>query len=255
MGDDPILWREKYTTRENAFTKALGVLIFGGLMIGLAAGAFHFARPAFVEVWRHGYGSAGSANSEYVMNFLVQLFKPSLSPGGPVDAARVQFNNFIRGTTIGIVVVMTFLVGGFASEILAVERMKETWTSLLATPMTGREIARSAIRATAWRSRWGFGTVIVLWTLGLAAGAIHPLGYVVSLLILAAFDLADGHMRRPGVDPDRASPGRDGPVDDPRHHPVLHRHASAAPARRSQLGALGRRIVAPDDLDLADVVR
>jgi ABC-2 family transporter protein len=186
VGDDAILWREKYTTRENAFTKALGLLIFGGLIIGLAAGAIHFARPAFVEVWRHGYGSARSANSEYAMSFLVQILKPTLSPGGPVDAARGEFNNFIRGTTIGIVVVMTFLVGGFASEILGVERMKETWTSLLATPMTGREIARSAIRATAWRSRWGFGTVIVLWTLGLAAGAIHPLGYVASILILAA---------------------------------------------------------------------
>ncbi len=72
------------------------------------------------------------------MNILVQLFKPTLGPGGPVDAARGEFNNFIRGTTIGIVVVMTFLVGGIASEVLGVERMKETWTSLLATPMTGR---------------------------------------------------------------------------------------------------------------------
>ena len=26
-------------------------------MIGLAAGTIYFARPAFVEVWRHGYGS------------------------------------------------------------------------------------------------------------------------------------------------------------------------------------------------------
>src|SRR5262249_33578519 len=31
-----------------------------------------------------------------------------------------------------------------------------------------------------------FGTVSVLWTIGLAAGAIHPLGYLVSLLELAA---------------------------------------------------------------------
>ena len=225
-------------------------------MIGLAAGTFYFARPAFVEVWRHGYGSAGSADSEYEMNFLVRLFMTAAQPGrsrrrGPGPSSTTSS----ACTTIGIVVVMTFLVGGFASEVLGVERMKETWTSLLATPMTGREIVRSAIRATAWRSRWGFGTVLVLWTLGLAAGAIHPLGLRRLDADPGRVDLADGHMRRPRVDPDRGGPGRDGPVDDPRHHPDLHRHASAAPARRSQLGALGRRIVAPDDLDIAGVVR
>jgi hypothetical protein len=162
------------------------VLIFGGLLAGLAAATFYYARPAFVELWRYGYGSAATAAPEHEMNILLRMFLPRSSQGGPVDIARTDFNLFIRYATVAIIVVMSFLVGGIASEVIGTERLKETWSSLLATPLGAREILRSALLVAAWRSRGAFGAALVLWTLGLAAGAIHPLGFLVSVLELAA---------------------------------------------------------------------
>jgi ABC-type transport system involved in multi-copper enzyme maturation permease subunit len=186
VGDDPILWREKYTSRESGLLKAANILIFGGLLVGLSVATFFYARPAFVELWRHGYGSAATAVGDPDMNIILRVFLPRSGPGGPVDTARVDFNLFIRYATIAIIVIMSFVVGGMASEVVGTERLKDTWTSLLGTPLGGRDIVRSVILAAAWRSRGAFGAVLVLWTLGLVAGAIHPLGYLVSVLELAA---------------------------------------------------------------------
>ncbi len=38
-----------------------------------------------------------------------------------------------------------------------------------------------------WRTRILIATLLVLWIIGLAAGAIHPVGFVVSLLVAAAW--------------------------------------------------------------------
>jgi hypothetical protein len=186
VGDEPILWREMYTSRESGLIKAFTWFIFGGLMIGLAAGMFYYARPAFVELWRHGYASAATAAGDLDRNVLGRIFLPRPGPGAPLDQARVDFNLFIRFATVAIVLTLSFLTGGIASEVCSMERLKDTWGSLLATPLEPCAIVRSFLLAAAWRSRFVFGALAVLWTLGLAAGAIHPLGYLVSLLELAA---------------------------------------------------------------------
>jgi hypothetical protein len=186
VGDDPIFWREKYTSRQTGFLKALGVLIFGGLSIGLVAATVYYAVPAFAELWRHGYGSPTSGAWDPDANILIRLFLRANGPGGLVDQARTDFNIFIRCTSVAIVLIMSFLVGGIASEVIGIERLKDTWSSLLGTPLGGVDIVRSVMRVTLWRSRGIYGVVLVLWALGLLSGAIHPLGFVVSILELAA---------------------------------------------------------------------
>src|SRR5262249_55242081 len=113
-------------------------------------------------------------------------FLPRPGSGVPVDQARMDFNLFIRYASVALTLILSFLIGGIASDVCGTERLKDTWSGLLATPLQPRDILRSAILATIWRTHEAFGTVFVLWTIGLAAGAIHPLGYVVSLLELAA---------------------------------------------------------------------
>jgi len=78
---------------------------------------------------------------------------------------------------------------------IATERARETWSSLIATPLTASDILRSKMLAALWQMRWVLTTLLVLWTIGLIAGAIHPLGYIALVIELAAstwFFLARG---------------------------------------------------------------
>src|SRR6185312_16987436 len=37
-----------------------------------------------------------------------------------------------------------------------------------------------------WRVRWGAGVLVGIWTVGVLAGAVHPLGYLTAISSLAA---------------------------------------------------------------------
>jgi hypothetical protein len=78
------------------------------------------------------------------------------------------------------------MTGGVAAEAIASERAKETWDSLITTSLGAHEILRSKMLASFWRLRGLVGTLLVLWTIGLVAGAVHPVAYVTSLLVTAA---------------------------------------------------------------------
>ena len=73
------------------------------------------------------------------------------------------------------------------------------------------------ILATVWRLREFLTIMLVLWTLGLIAGAIHPLGYLVSLMVLAASTwlLATWGVRAAVRTMDQASGRRPEPQPDP----------------------------------------
>jgi ABC-type transport system involved in multi-copper enzyme maturation permease subunit len=186
VGDDPILWREMYTTTANGFMKAIGIIINLGVVGALAYATYYFARPAVVEVWRHGYslGATRAANPE--MNLFVRMFMTGSDVNAPVDLARMEFNVFLRYVTLTITLLLSFIVAGTATEILMLERRKETWGSLLATPLSARDILRSTILALIWRLRGIIVIVVILCTIGLLAGAVHPLGYLFTMLNLAA---------------------------------------------------------------------
>ncbi|MFI5461163.1 MAG: ABC transporter permease [Isosphaerales bacterium] len=185
VGDDPILWREKYTTRGNSVLKSLGVLVNLGLVAALACATYFFARPAVVEVWRHGYGSGVTSNARPEFNLFVRMFVPGGAVNQPPDLGRTEFNLFLRYVTSSITLLLTLIIAESAAETISVERRKETWNSLLATPMSARAIVRSAVLATVWRVRQPIAVLGVLWTIGLLAGAIHPLGYLLAILNLA----------------------------------------------------------------------
>jgi ABC-type transport system involved in multi-copper enzyme maturation permease subunit len=186
VGDDPILWREMYTTRGNGLLKAVGVLGNLGLLAALAYATYYFARPAMVEVWRHGYGSGATSNARPEFNLFVRMFVPGRGLNQPSDLARTEFNLFLRYVTFSITLLLTFISALSATEIITLERKKETWNSLLATPMTARSILQSALLAALWRIRQPIAILGVLWTMGLLAGAIHPLGYLLVMLNVAA---------------------------------------------------------------------
>jgi ABC-type transport system involved in multi-copper enzyme maturation permease subunit len=187
MGDDPILWKTmQIYPRANLFLQILGLLIAAACWTALATSTFFFARPAFIELWNHGFHSGAAADVRPEFNLAVRFF--SIDPGtrAPADSARVDFNLFIRGITIAIAVFLALLTATTAFEAIAVERRRSTWSSLIATPLSGREILRSLMLSALWRLRWLTITMFALLTIGLVGGAIHPLGYVAAILVQAA---------------------------------------------------------------------
>jgi ABC-type transport system involved in multi-copper enzyme maturation permease subunit len=187
VGDDPILWREVTTSRNGPLAALVGLVVLLGIYGALGYTTYFFGRPALVEVWRHGYGSGGARAERPEWNILIRFVVSVTDFNPPVDLARTEFNLFLRFLTIAIVYLLTMAAAGSAAAGIVRERARATWESLIATPLTAREILRSQMRVGLWRMRWGLVTLLVLWTIGLGAGAVHPLGYLVSVLVLAAW--------------------------------------------------------------------
>ena len=186
VGDDPIFWRESQTSREAFLTKLVGFFVYLGLFGGLAYYTFFFAWPAVVEIWRHGYRSGITGVQHPEWNLVIRLMAiVEVSP--PADLARVEFNVYLRYMSVPLVFLITMIASGLAAEGILRERTRETWESLIATPLTARDILRAFMLSSLWRSRILIATLLALWTIGLAAGAIHPVGFAVSLLLASAW--------------------------------------------------------------------
>ena len=92
----------------------------------------------------------------------------------------------MRYITTPLIFLITLVAAGMATEAIVSERTRETWDSLIATPLTARDILRSKMLAALWRMRGLLATLLGLWTIGLVAGAIHPVGFLLSVLVVAA---------------------------------------------------------------------
>jgi len=187
VGDDPILWREMYTSRGGIFMQLLGLLILSVPIAALLYSTFFFGRRAFAELWRNGYASGLTTAERPEFNLMLRFFFTEEIATAPLDLARVDFNLFLRSATTPILFILTLVTAGIAAECITSERTRLTWYSLIATPLTAREILRSKLLSCLWRLRGLLLALLVLWTIGLMAGAIHPLGFFLTVLELAAW--------------------------------------------------------------------
>lgn len=183
VGDDPIFWRERYTNRSRGLARLLDVLVNLGILVAIAYPTWFFGKPALLEVWNHGYASGLTSDERPEFNLFVRFF-PISGTGLAVDQSRIDFNVFLRLITVFVSLFVGATAAALGVDGIAAERSRETWNSLITTPLSARDILWAKMLATSWRLRWILGTMVVLWTLGLIAGAIHPLGFVLSLLIL-----------------------------------------------------------------------
>ncbi|HWE35123.1 MAG TPA: ABC transporter permease subunit [Isosphaeraceae bacterium] len=165
MGDDPVRWKEFHTSRTTGVSKLLALLL--GLAIAAMVGyaASYLAWPAFQELREHGYGR------------------------GPDDrfTARASFGYFVG--VIGAFFSTTMMLGVAASAAsrVATEREEDTWTSLVTTPMDGREILLPKLLGALRSVRWILLMPAALWLVGVAAGSLHPLSLPVLAVELAVF--------------------------------------------------------------------
>ncbi len=151
-----------HTAKPNGFAELLGILAVVVIFGWIGYGAYYFGKPALIEWLR--YGSSLSAP----------------------DASRSEFNNFLRGITSLTELVCLLIVAGAAAEGVAAERARATWDGLLATPLSGREIVCAKMLGGIWKARWGIFLLLALWSVGLIAGSLHPLGVAAAMSLLIA---------------------------------------------------------------------
>ena len=114
---------------------------------------------AFAGVWRNGY-SASSGES-------------------------LALNRMLCATSPIYITLWLLAAAGAAASSVTFERERDSWDSLLATPLSGWQIVRGKTVGAMWGLR-GFGAILSLfWLVGLAAGAVHPLGLSLALFIVA----------------------------------------------------------------------
>ena len=136
VGDDPILWREMYTSRATLIGQLFGqfflLVVYG--VLGFVT--FFFAGRAFVELWHHGYAAVAATAARPEFNLVLRFFLDPSDPTVPVDAARTDFNLFLRIATALIVFLLSLVAAGIAVELISTERARDTWGSLIATPLS-----------------------------------------------------------------------------------------------------------------------
>jgi len=189
-GDDPVLWNEVYSNRAcSPAARVAGWLILV-IWIGLLTVATSwFAVPAFKEVASQGYGAApGAVAASDESPFARVLVNPvliSAAVGTLPGQARLQFNTVLRQFSTMFSLLFVFSIVGSATQSWETEWKRDTWLSLLATPLTGWEILRGKLLGAIWRAHGYALTLVSLWMAGLLAGALHPVGFLTALAALA----------------------------------------------------------------------
>jgi ABC-type transport system involved in multi-copper enzyme maturation permease subunit len=161
-GDEPMLWKERYVSRTGGLVKLLRLIV---AVIGASAIGYwliDLGASAFRELARDGYG------------------------GGP-GVERARFNAFLRGVGCLLYVLWMLAAATAAAASIASERESDTWTSLIATPLEGYEILRAKMLGAVWGSKVLVIVLVLLWTIGLLAGAVHPFGFFAVLVELVVF--------------------------------------------------------------------
>jgi hypothetical protein len=175
LGENPMLWKERDAPGPlPRQTVLLFLLLSVGLLLPLAAPAW----DAFQE-WR-------------------QEWQQGLSPLDKYDGtvwARGYLNHVVR--QIGAVLYLFVLAVVAATAAISVtgERERGTWSSLAATLVSGSEVVRAKAAGAVWAARAWSMPLLVLWVLGLATGAVHPVGVLaaaIAILIFARFAAALG---------------------------------------------------------------
>jgi ABC-type Na+ efflux pump permease subunit len=197
--DDPVLWNEIHSQRTSSLTGRVVAAVDRLVGIGvLVVGTSWFALPAFSELAERGYGATREGFSMPEVNPLARVLTDKLLiPAGSVapGQARLEFNMALRQFSALFVMLYVVMVCGTAAMSMILERERDTWQSLVTTTLTPWEILRAKMLAAIWRARPAGLTLIALWTVGLSAGALHPLGFlnaVAGLIAIGALYAAVG---------------------------------------------------------------
>jgi ABC-type transport system involved in multi-copper enzyme maturation permease subunit len=162
-GIRPVLWKEMHVARGRVVTRLFVALVVLSILVPLGQTTWTVAAPAFRELMSAGYGAGG------------------------LMAERQNLNLFLRFSLVMIYTVSAIGLAVFCGTSMTHEKEKDTWTSLVATPLEAGEIVGQKMIGAVWRLR-GPGLLYgLLLALGIAAGALHPMGVILNLVQMTVF--------------------------------------------------------------------
>ncbi len=161
IGDRPMLWKERHVARSTGLTRVttniLAVVILG-----------------FVGYWTFYY-FVGAADEATRLRF---------AAGGP---GRTEFNSYLRVVSVILYVLWAFGLASTSAGVVTSEREDDTWISLTSTTLEGGEILGAKMLGPIWGLRGVVYLLALLWALGLAVGAVSPLGVLACAVEFAVF--------------------------------------------------------------------
>ena len=167
-GDDAMIWKEVWTKPKSRMTRVLRGLVLATMLTLAAVFCFSQGLESVQELFENGY----SAEYEDLYH-------------------RLELNVRLRYLVTLTAGFMLLWVSIAAACSLAGERDRDTWVSLVSTPLTGFEIIRGKVIGAFWSLRALLALWLALVILGLFVGAVHPLG-ALSVTLATATYLAFG---------------------------------------------------------------
>jgi len=155
-GDHPIRWKERYTTMGGGLRWLGGrpMVLFFSVFLGCYV--FDLVYPVVTGMFR----------------------------GYPNDRARISMNLSIRESSMALAVLGMLAVASTAAVSLTSEREQDTWISLATTLLTPGEIVRGKQFGAIWSARRIGLALLLLWSVGIVLGAIHPLGVLAAIWVI-----------------------------------------------------------------------
>ena len=189
-GDDPIYWNDVHSTHgASALQLVFGKVVLWVTISLLAVATAWFAISAFAELVEYGYGPSAQRPVDPEFNpvalvLVNMLGRVSLLP--VLGQSRLEFNIALRVITAAVAFLYALMVAGAAVEAIAVERDRDTWTGLLATPLSGREILKIQDPRRDQEIPWSRGAPgRALDDRASLRGLLHPLGVVAAVVVLS----------------------------------------------------------------------
>ena len=139
------------SSRVGFLSWAVSVALISCIYASLGYVTFFFGRPALAELWHHGYTAGVTTTQRPEWNLITRFFMSDYGVHPPADIARTEFNQFLRCVTVPMMFFVPMMASSIAAAGIATERVRETWSSLIATPLTARDILRGKILSALWQ--------------------------------------------------------------------------------------------------------
>jgi ABC-type transport system involved in multi-copper enzyme maturation permease subunit len=164
-GDDPMIWKEcTGSLLAGSRAKAAVLLLLGiSAVCGLGYLVWELGIPAYREMLEYGTGSTGTW------------------------IARRNLNFSVRTLTAILYILTGLMLGASAATGTTMEHEKDTWVSLVSTPLEGIEIVRAKVLGAFWRVRVPLAALVSLWLIGACCGAVHPIGAIGAVLATSIY--------------------------------------------------------------------
>jgi len=165
LGNRPMLWKELHTGGARGLTWFIGfllTLIGGGF---LAYYTVWIGGLAFAEWWVHGY----------------------VPYHGYLNNERGKFCWFIKFVVPLLYLVGILKVAGTAAGAITSEHEEDTWVSMTATDLTGREIIFAKLMGALGQGRQLAEVIVALAAAGVVAGALHVLSIPALIVALGIY--------------------------------------------------------------------